>query len=132
MATRVTTWINEVNTTSFRIIVSVGLAGFTVIVCLIGVTFINWLPTDPQITVLKGIGAGLLLMMGLDVAQFIGKRFSDAGYAAAKSTPAVAVGGPSTVQVDSAAGGTAAVAVSQPAPPLSAPAPTPREPERGE
>lgn len=81
-------WINEVNTTSFRIIVSVVLAAIGVVGVLIALLLNNWLPTPEQMRVLEGVSIVVLTMMGFDVLQFVGKRFSDATYVAAKnSTP---------------------------------------------
>lgn len=77
--------INSLNTTNFRITVSVMLTAFAVVVCFIGVTLLHWEPTEKQITVLEGIALTLLTMMGFDVIQFIGKRQTDAGLAAAKN-----------------------------------------------
>jgi hypothetical protein len=113
-------WVNDVNTTSLRIAVSVALAAIAIILVLIGILFRNWLPTEQQLTVLKGVALFLAVMMGLDVAQFIGKRFSDAGYAAAKNPSPVNVEAPSTVSVSAAApaseGVGAPAAPAQPAP----------------
>lgn len=78
-------WINDVNTTNTRILVSIVLAVFVVILLALGVTILHWEPTGMQMKVLIGIGGGVLTMMGFDVLQFWGKRFSDAGYAAAKN-----------------------------------------------
>lgn len=77
--------INAINTTNTRILDSIGLANFVVVIVTTGVTFVGWEPSDKQIKVLVGVGAGILTMMGFDVLQFWGKRFSDAGYAAAKN-----------------------------------------------
>lgn len=91
--------INAINTTNVRTLASVCLAVFGVIAVLIGILWRNWLPTEQQITVLKGLGLFLGVMMGIDLAQFTSKRFSDSGYAAAKNPSPVNVGGPSTVSV---------------------------------
>ena len=85
MPTRVTDWINEVNTTNFRILMSVILAGTIIPLITIGILFRNWLPSDPQIKVLEGLGLFLLTMMGFDVLQFWAKRSTDADLAAAKN-----------------------------------------------
>lgn len=102
MIDRVLDRFNSISTTNARILVSIGLAAFGVIAVLIGILFRNWLPTSEQITVLKGVGLFLCVMMGIDLAQFTSKRFSDSGYAAAKnpSSPSpVTVEAPSTVSV---------------------------------
>lgn len=78
-------WINDVNTTSLRIIVSVFLAAVSIMLVLVAVLLRNWLPTAEQTKVLIGVAGVVLTMMGFDVLQFIGKRFSDATYAAAKN-----------------------------------------------
>lgn len=98
--------INSLNTTNFRIAVSVVLTAFAVVVCFVGVTFLHWEPTDKQITVLEGIALTLLTMMGFDVIQFIGKRQTDATLAAAKNPnqPVVtAVSSDAAVAIQSAA-----------------------------
>lgn len=77
--------INALNTTNTRILDSIVLANFVVIVLTIGVTILDWEPKAMQLKVLTGLGGGILTMMGFDVLQFWGKRFSDAGYAAAKN-----------------------------------------------
>ena len=78
-------WVNDVNTTNYRILDSVWLANFVVVLLTISVTFFHWEPSAMQLKIFTGIGAGILTMMGFDVLQFWGKRFSDAGYAAAKN-----------------------------------------------
>lgn len=77
--------INALNTTNTRILDSIVLANFVVVLLTMGVTLLDWEPKPMQLKVLTGIGAGILTMMGFDVLQFWGKRFSDAGYAAAKN-----------------------------------------------
>jgi hypothetical protein len=77
--------INALNTTNTRILDSIGLANFVVVILTIDVTLLHWEPTPMQLKVLAGVGGGILTMMGFDVLQFWGKRFSDAGYAAAKN-----------------------------------------------
>lgn len=90
--------INEINTTSYRIIMSVTTACVVVITLMAAMLFFNWEPTDKQKWVLMGIAGGLLTMMGYDVAQFIGKRWSDIDFAAAKNpAPKVDVGTADTV-----------------------------------
>lgn len=89
-------WINEVNTTNLRIIVSLVLAVIYVLVILAGAVLGKQMPMEALNT------AGLFIfgMMGVDAAQFIGKRFSDYNYAAAKNAqPQVSVAAPSTVAV---------------------------------
>jgi hypothetical protein len=79
-----------------RIVVSVFLAAVSILMVLIAVLMRNWLPTAEQTRVLIGVAAVVLTMMGFDVLQFIGKRFSDASYAAAKNpTQPVSVDTPS-------------------------------------
>lgn len=78
-------WINDVNTTSLRIIVSVFLAAVSIMLVLVAVLLRNWLPTAEQTKVLIGVAGVVLTMMGFDVLQFASKRFSDATYAAAKN-----------------------------------------------
>lgn len=80
-------WLNALNTTNFRILVSVVFAAVWGTMILIAVMFFGWNPTDMQLKVLLGLMAGLLTMMGFDVIQFASKRFSDSGYAKAKNPP---------------------------------------------
>jgi hypothetical protein len=98
-------WINEVNTTNFRILTSVGIAALAIVFIMIGILWRNWMPTTGQVEVLKGVGIFLAVMMGLDVFQFASKRFSDHEYARAKASgpSPVSVGGPSTVEVNEGA-----------------------------
>lgn len=77
--------VNSINTTNTRILLSQITAVILVSLVTIAVLFFGWEPTKIQERVLIGVAAVLLTMMGFDVAQFIGKRFSDAGYAAAKN-----------------------------------------------
>ncbi len=118
-------WLNEVNTTSFRIVTSVVIAAAAVLMILAAVLFFHWEPSDKQVRVLEGLALVVLTMMGFDVASFIAKRFSDVSYAAAK-TPSP----PVTVQTGSVTAGTtptvtvgSSVTVGSPVPP-SPPAPT--------
>ncbi len=78
-------WVNDLNTTNFRIVVSILLAVFVTMLLTIGVILVHWEPSAMQLKVLIGIAGGILTMQGFDVLQFVGKRFSDAGYAAAKN-----------------------------------------------
>ena len=52
------------------------------------ILFFGWQPNVLQLKVLSGIATSVLTMMGFDVVQFVGKRFSDAGYLAARSAAA--------------------------------------------
>ena len=73
-------------------------------------------PTALQLRVLTALGALVLTMMGFDVLQFIGKRFSDAEYVAARKGPSpVTVEAPSTVTVGSLPAPAADARVSLPA-----------------
>ena len=90
-------WLNDFNTTSFRIFVSIILA-VVQIVALNLAMWLGWSPTPGQKWVLMGIGGGILTMMGFDVLQFWSKRTTDVGYATAKTSP-VTVEAPSTVAI---------------------------------
>lgn len=121
-----TDFINGVNTTSLRILVSLVLAAVYVMVILAGAVLGRTMPVDALNT------AGLFIfgMMGVDAAVFTAKRFSDRDYAAAKvpTPPNVTVEAPSTVQVRPAA-------VSGGAPPVVAtvaPSAVPNASEKGE
>lgn len=82
------TWVDDVNTTNLRILVSIVLAILYVLVVLGG----TMLGKFTETSAINTVAMFLLAMMGLDVAQFIGKRFSDTGYAAAKQgTTTIAV-----------------------------------------
>lgn len=120
MLARFSSWINNVNTTSLRIVVSTICTGIGLLLVLVAIVFFKWEPTDMQLKVLGGMGVVALTVMGLDVTQFIGKRFSDAGYAAAKVTPPVNV---EQANVVTAAPGAIPPGVT---PPLA------REPEHGD
>lgn len=118
-------WVNDVNTTSLRIVVSVFLAAVSIVMVLAAVLWKNWLPTAEQTRVLIGVAGVVLTMMGFDVLQFIGKRFSDATYAAAKNpSQPVSVDTPAVPVAASASDGVGAP--SAPAQPV-APAPPPDE-----
>jgi hypothetical protein len=79
--TALTDWINGVNTTSLRILVSITLAAELILSLQFAMLALAWSPTPAQKWVLLGIGGGILTMMGFDVIQFASKRFSDSGYA---------------------------------------------------
>lgn len=84
-------WVNDLNTTAFRIVVSVWIAAFVVVGLTTAMLFFGWQPSVLQLKVLSGVAASVLTMMGFDVLQFVGKRFSDAGYVAARNaSPSVA------------------------------------------
>lgn len=89
-------WINTVNTTNLRIVVSLILAVIYVLVILLGV--ISGHLTDGN-SALDTAGLFIFGMMGVDAVQFTAKRFSDSGLAAAKRQPVVSVAAPATVQV---------------------------------
>jgi hypothetical protein len=111
----ITNWVNSVNTTSWRILASTVLFGFMVIVTTVGVTLMNWMPTDMQFKTLLYLGAGVLLAMGLDVTTFGLKRFSDAAYVSAKQGPSpVSIAPPSNVSVTPEADGSTTVAATTP------------------
>jgi hypothetical protein len=82
---RISAWINSVNTTSLRIIASIGGAIFCTSNVLLAMLWKNWTPNPMQYKVLIGIAGVLLTMQGFDVIQFASKRFSDKDYAAAKN-----------------------------------------------
>jgi hypothetical protein len=85
MIARFSAWVNTVNTTNLRIVMSSFGAVLNITALMVAMLFFAWEPSAVQLRVLGGCAAVLLTMMGYDVAQFIGKRFSDAGYQAAKS-----------------------------------------------
>lgn len=99
---------NDVSTTPIRILTSVALAAFVVVVAMLGLILGHHF-TDTDVHVIEVIGVGVLFMMGLDVTQLFLKRTTDNGYVAAKGDAAakvaaatqapVNVGGPSTVTV---------------------------------
>lgn len=77
-------WIDNLNTTNYRIVVSVNIAAIASIVVLVGVTLLQWEPTKAQERVLIGLAVVLLTMMGIDVLQYLGKRHTDIDYQTAK------------------------------------------------
>lgn len=83
LANRYKSWLMDYPSTNGRIVASthtaVALAWIVTLAVLLG-----WEPTDLQIKILYGVGLGLLIMQGIDVAQFTSKRFSDAGREAVK------------------------------------------------
>jgi hypothetical protein len=89
-------WLDELPTTNVRIGVTLILTVAT------AVRYLGWgvpVRMTANIAVLDGWGYWLVFlaaMAGLDVAQYLGKRFSDTSYAAAKSA------GPSPVTVSGA------------------------------
>lgn len=95
-------WVNDVNTTSLRIVTSLALAIVCVPAILGAILFLDWQPKSGQLLVLGYMAAFALTMMGFDVAQFVAKRFSDASYATAKNPApsSVTVEAPSTVTVE--------------------------------
>jgi hypothetical protein len=96
----ITAWINSINTTSFRIVVSVVVAAVLLTLLTAAVVFVGFKPDDGQMRLLYAMGGLLGAMMSLDVLQFVGKRFSDAEYVSAKKGPSpVTVEAPSTVSV---------------------------------
>jgi hypothetical protein len=96
----ITDWINAINTTSLRIVASLALALLCVPMVLLAMLWFAWGPTADQLKVLIGLAGFVLTMMGFDVLQFVGKRFSDAEYVTAKKGPSpVTVEAPSTVSV---------------------------------
>jgi hypothetical protein len=62
-------WMQDLSTTSFRIVVSIALAVVDSQALLIAM-FCGWNPQATQLKVLLGIGGGILTMMGFDVWQF--------------------------------------------------------------
>lgn len=120
-----TDFINGVNTTSLRILVSLLLAVVYVIVILAGAVLGKTLPVEALNT------AGLFIfgMMGVDAAVFTAKRFSDVNYAAAK-TPPVAATVEMPVVVRPAAASVGAPPVAATAAPSAVPT-TPTTSEKG-
>jgi hypothetical protein len=108
MISRVSAWVNTVNTTALRVLVSIALAVEVINAVTIAMLLGRWEPTGTQYKVLIGITGAILTMMGFDVLQFIAKRRTDAEYVAAKQGPSpVSVAGPSTVNVDASTTATA-------------------------
>lgn len=97
-------WINRINTTPIRILISIGLAVQFVLSLQWATEHNDWTPTGTQITILYIITGIILTMMGFDVAQWVFKRHTDIDYQNAKNAapPQVAVGGPATVNADTA------------------------------
>lgn len=101
MISRFAGWVNSVNTTAWRIVVSITMAFTHAGAVLIAMLAFGWEPTVMQMKVLTGDAAAILTMMGFDVLQFISKRRTDAEYIQAKQGPSpVTAEGPSTVIVN--------------------------------
>ena len=100
MISRISAWINTVNTTALRIIVSIALAVEIVNLVVIAMLLFRWEATSTQFRILTGIGVGILTMMGFDVWQFVQKRKTETEYVTAKQGPSpVTVEAPSNVTV---------------------------------
>lgn len=65
-------WLQDLPTTNLRILVSIGLA----VVFVIGTMIASMIDRLPPAAALTTIAGFLLVMMGLDVAQFAAKRAS--------------------------------------------------------
>jgi hypothetical protein len=78
-------WAADLNTTSFRIVVSIALAAFMIVTGWTAMLFFAWVPSGTQMHLIYIFGGTVLTMMGFDVAQFVGKRFTAAEYVAAKN-----------------------------------------------
>lgn len=87
MISRLSAWINTVNTTALRIIVSIALAVEVVNLVTIAMLFFMWEATSTQFKILMGIGIGILTMMGFDVWQFVQKRKTEVDYVTARQGP---------------------------------------------
>lgn len=76
-------WLNGVNTTNFRIVVTVCVFAVTVLsVLAMMILRVNLQPYQWLITTLLAAEGAFA---GIDVAQFFAKRSTDTGYAAAKA-----------------------------------------------
>lgn len=121
MISRFSNWINTVNTTAFRVLISIGMALSHSSAVVIAMLIFAWEPTAMQMKVLTGDAAAILTMMGFDVIQFISKRRTEVDYVQAKQGPSpVNVEAPSNVTVQPAAGA-ASPAAPEPAEPKDAP-----------
>lgn len=92
-------WLDSINTTNTRIIVSIVMAVTHSTAVVSAMLLRGWEPTPMQYKVLGGDALCILTMMGFDVLQFAAKRFSDGEYARAKNPSPVNVEAPSTVEV---------------------------------
>lgn len=100
MVMKIDEWINEVNTTSLRIITSIIGVVLNITALTIAILAFGWEPTSMQLKVLTGEAGVLLTMMGFDVIQFASKRWTNTDYASAKNPPTQVIANPpSTVQV---------------------------------
>lgn len=99
--------INTVNSTSLRIVWSLHIATAYALMVLAGVMLGRI--TDGNDSVVSGLGWIITSWLAVDMVSFAAKRFSDAGYAAAKNvnTPSpVTVEAPATVNVETQGGDT--------------------------
>lgn len=100
MISRLSNWINTVNTTAFRVLISIGMALSHSSAVLIAMLIFAWEPSAMQMKVLMGDAGAILTMMGFDVIQFISKRRTEVEYVQAKQGPSpVNVEAPSSVVV---------------------------------
>src|SRR5688500_12710418 len=79
--------INSVNSTSFRIMASVVTTCIICIMLVAAILFFGWEPNAIQMMVLYAVGGGLRTMMGYDVVQFVGKRWTDIDFQKARNPP---------------------------------------------
>lgn len=112
------TWVNDLNTTSFRITISVIMAAVLCTVVTGAVVILNWLPTSQQIMVLAGVATMILTMMGFDVLQYWGQRRTDVRYIEAKNSgpSPVSIAPPSEVTIANNNGDTTTVSATKPDP----------------
>jgi hypothetical protein len=129
-------WLNGINSTNTRILVTL----FVTIATAARYLWIG-IPGSGGVSAFDSWLMFVAVMAGIDASQYVGKRFSDSGYAAAKYTPpapvnistpspvTVAPGATSAdVDVRSTNGGTSSVTNSAPNP---APPTAPQTPPRG-
>lgn len=94
-------WVNDLNVTSFRILISCLIAASLSHIIVIAMVFYSYTPTPTHITVLTGLLFGLLTMMGFETISLLGKRWTDIDYTRAKNPPTQVIAPPpSTVTVE--------------------------------
>ena len=88
-------YLNDLNTTSYRIVASATTTCIICVMLMVAMLFFGWTPGALQLKVLYAIGILLSVMMGIDVAQFGVKRWTDVNFQNARSA-----GGPTVTNAD--------------------------------
>lgn len=82
--------MNTLNVTTFKAVVGTVTAAVLMLMVTTAVLFFGFTPNEVQLKVLYTVATIAIAMMGLSVAQFIGKRATDINYQAVKRTGMIA------------------------------------------